>query len=187
MKHLQPIKSLFLSLIILVCFTSCTKDDVYSGEQLASITVKLKSTVGNYDKVYIEIEDVQLKVKEDENASNAWISLNTINTGTYNAFDLRGDSELLLVDNFEMKAKYIFAIRLVLGDNNYIDINNGLHSCDVSDLGNSKPSNLVQLELDPNHIYDFEIDLDIDKSISFDEEQNTVILNPEIYTEIRKF
>ncbi|WP_400075407.1 DUF4382 domain-containing protein [Winogradskyella sp. R77965] len=187
MKHLQPIKSLFFSLIIAACFTSCTTEDIRSGNQLSGINVKLKSTVGEFDKVYLEFKDVQLKVKEDDNAPNAWISLNAINQGTYNIFDFRNDSELLLVDNFEMQATYIYEIRLVLGDNNFIDINNTLYSFDVTDLGNLKPSNLVQLELAATHTYDFEIDIDIDNSINFDEDEDTMILSPEIYTEIRKY
>ena len=187
MKHLQPIKPFFLCLIILVCFTSCAKDEIHSGNQLAGITVKLKSTAGEFDKVYLDIKDVQLKVKEDSNASDAWVSLNTINIGTYNIYDFRDDSELLLVDNFEMNSNYIYEIRLVLGDNNFMDINNTLYSFDVTDLGDLKPSNLVELELAANHIYDFEIDINIDNSVSFDEVENSMILNPEIYTEITKF
>lgn len=187
MKYLRPIKSFFFILIILVGFTSCTEDDLRSGEGLANINVNLKSTAGDYDKVFVEIEDVQLKVKEDENAANAWLSLNTINKGTHNLFDLREDSELLLADNYEMKPTYIYEIRLILGDNNFIDINNILYSFDTTDLSNFKPSNKVQLNLDPNHIYDFEINIDIDESIGFDEALNTIILNPEMYTEIRKY
>jgi len=187
MKHLQPIKSLFFTLIILVCFTSCTKDDSNIGAQLSGITVKLKSTTGEFDKVFIEIEDVQFKVKEDGNAPNAWVSLNTINKGTYNIYDLSDDSELLLVDNFEMKPTYIYEIRLVLGNTNFIDLNNTLYSLDVTNFGNSIPSNLVRLELVPNRFYDFVIDIDIDKSLSFNEDQNMMILDPELYTAITQF
>ena len=84
---------------------------------------------------------MQLRVKEDDNASNAWISLNAINSGTYNIYDLNEDSELLLADNFEIESTHIYEIRLVLGDNNFIDLNNILYSLDVTDTGNSKPSN----------------------------------------------
>lgn len=185
MKHLQPIKSLFFSLIVLTCFSSCSKDDVNANSQLTSISVKLKSTTGELNKVYIEIEDVQLKVKEDENAIDAWVSLNTINTGTYNIFDLREGSELQLVSHFEMKPTFIYEIRLVLGENNFVDINNALHNLDISDLGNATPSNLVKIELVPNHIYDFVIDINIDDSVRFNEDENMMILNPKLYTEIR--
>lgn len=186
MKLLQPIKSLFLTLIILVCFTSCTKDDINADNNLSFITVKLKSTTGEFNKVYIEIEDVQLRVKEDDNASKAWVSLNAINSGTYNIYDLNEDSELLLADNFEIESTHIYEIRLVLGDNNFIDLNNILYSLDVTDTGNSKPSNLVRTELVKNRFYDFVIDIDIDESISFNENEDIMVLNPKLYTEIRQ-
>lgn len=187
MKHLKPRKSLFFTLIILVSFISCTKDDAYGDNQLSGITVKLKTTAGEFNKVFVEIEDVQLKVKEDGNTPNAWVSLNVINKGTYNIFDLRGDSELLLVDNSEIKSTYIYEIRLVLGDNNFIDLNNTLYNLDITYLGNSTPSNLVRMELVPNRFYVFVIDIDIDKSLRFDQDQNMMILDPELYTAITQF
>jgi hypothetical protein len=186
MKHLQPMKSLFFIFITLVCFTSCVKDDVSEDSNLAAISVKLKSTAGELHKVYIEIQDVQLRVKDNFDTANAWLSLNAINKGTYNAYDLREGSELLLVDNFEIESTFIYEIRLVLGDNNFIDLNNTLHSLDVTNLGNSTPSNLVRTELVKHRLYDFVIDIDIDKSVSFNEDENMMVLNPKLYTEIRQ-
>lgn len=186
MKHLQSIKSFYFTLIILACFTSCSKDEIGADVNLTSITVKLKSTLGELDKVYIEIEDVQFRVNENANVSDAWMSLNTINQGTYNLFDLREDSQLLLVDNFDIESTYIYEVRLVLGDNNFIDLNNVLHSLDVTDLGNATPSNLVRTQLKKNRHYDFIIDLDIDKSVSFNENENIMVLNPKLYTAIRQ-
>ena len=186
MKILQPIKSIVFIISILACFTSCTKDDVNADSNLASVSVKLKSTTGELDKVFIEIEDVQLRVKDNDNTTNAWVSLNAINTGTYNAYDLIEDSELLLVDNFEIESGYIYEIRLVLGDNNFIDLDDTLHSLDVSNLGNATPSNVVRKELVKHVFYDFVIDIDIDESVSFNEEENMMVLNPKIYTEIRQ-
>jgi len=186
MKYLQPIKSFFFTLVILACFTSCTKDDLNEDRNFSSVSVKLKSTTGELDKVYLEIEDVQLRVKEDGNLANAWLSLNAINKGTHNAYDLKEDSELQLVDGFQIESTYIYEIRLVLGDNNFIDLDNILHSLDVTNLGNATPSNLVRTELVKNRFYDFIIDIDIDKSISYNEDENMMILNPKLYTEIRQ-
>ncbi len=186
MKILQPIKSIFFAISILACFASCTKDDINAESNLASVSVKLKSSTGELDKVFIEIEDVQLRVKENDNTPNAWLSLNAINLGTYNAYDLIEDSELIMVDNFEIESGYIYEIRLVLGDNNFIDLDNTLHSLDVSNLGNATPSNVVRKELVKHVFYDFVIDIDIDESVSFNEEENMMVLNPKIYTEIRQ-
>jgi hypothetical protein len=164
---------------------SCSPDEIYIDEAVSSITVQLKSTAGEFDKVFLDIKDVQLKVK-DGNAPGAWVSLNAINKGTHNIFDLTDDSALLLVNNFEVESTHIYEIRLVLGENNFVEIDNTVHNLDSTDLGNSKPSNRVQLDFVPNRFYDIIIDINIDESISFDEGQNLMVLNPELYTEIRQ-
>ena len=186
MKLLQPIKSIVFTLAILASLTSCTKEDINEESNLSAVSVKLKSSIGELEKVYIEIEDVQLRVKDNGNTPNAWLSLNAMNKGTYNACDLKVDSELLLVDNFEIESGFIYEIRLVLGDNNFIDLNDTLHSLDVSTLGSTTGSNAVKTELVKHHFYDFVIDLDIDKSVSFNEDENIMVLTPKIYSEIRQ-
>ncbi|MFC0603651.1 DUF4382 domain-containing protein [Winogradskyella pulchriflava] len=186
MKHLQAINQLFFSVLILLCSTSCSKDDINVNENVTSITVKLKSSNSVLNKVYINIEDVQLKIKEDESVSDAWLSLNAINQGTYNICDLKEDNPLLLVDDLEIDANFIYEIRLVLGDNNFIDINNVLHSLDVANYGNATPSNLISTQLDSKRRYDFVIDMDIDESVSFNEDENMMVLNPKLYTAIRQ-
>jgi hypothetical protein len=186
MKHLQSAKSLLFSIILLGCLASCSKEDITMNENVTSITVKLKSTTGNLDKVYIDIEDVQLRVKENKNSSGAWVSLHAINQGTHNACNLREGSPLLLVDDLEIDASYIYEIRLVLNDNNFMDVNNVLYHLDATNFGNATPSNLINTQLDFRRRYDFVIDMDIDKSISFNEEENTMVLNPKLYTAIRQ-
>ena len=75
---------------------------------------------------------------------------------------------------------------MVLGNNNFIDLNNILYSLDVTNSGNALPSNLVRTELVKNRFYEFVIDIDIDKSVNFNEDENMMVLNPKLYTEIRQ-
>ncbi|WP_405574155.1 DUF4382 domain-containing protein [Winogradskyella sp. Asnod2-B02-A] len=185
MKHLQSLKFVVLSLIILVNFTSCTKDDMGRDTNKAAITVSLKSSTNNLNNVFLDIEDVQVKVKEDGDASNAWVSLNAINLGTHNVSDLISETELLLVDHFEINETFIYEIRLVLGDNNFINSDETLISLGLAE--NAVASNLIETEFERNHIYQLVINLDIDESIEFAEEENMMVLNPKLYTEIRKF
>jgi hypothetical protein len=186
MKQIQSLKALFFLFVFSMTMSSCSKDDINVNDNVTNITVKLKSTTNELDKVYIDIEDVQLKIKEDGNDSSNWLSLNAINQGTYNASDLEEENPLLLVDDFEVEANYVYEIRLVLGDNNFIDIDNILYSLDVSLLGNANPSNLLKLQLNPKRRYDVVIDIDVDESVSFNEEENTMVLNPKLYTAIRQ-
>ncbi|WP_178987013.1 DUF4382 domain-containing protein [Winogradskyella schleiferi] len=185
MKHLQSLKIIVLSLMILISFSSCSKDDMTRDKQNAAITVSLKSDSGILNTVFLEINDVQVRVKEDGTLPNAWISLDAINLGTHNVSNLTNASELLLVDHFEMKPTFIHEIRLVLGDQNFIDVNDTLMSIAIAE--EASVSNLVKRGFEGNHMYQVVINLDIDESVSFNEDENMTILNPKLYTEIRKF
>lgn len=187
MKHLQFSKFFVVLFIVLVSATSCSKEELGRDQDLVGVTVSLKSTTGQINKVFLDIEDVQLKVKADGNLPDAWVSLNATNIGTQNVADLRDGSELVLVNHFELRPTYIYEIRLVLSDNNFININETLVHLDVTENGNATPSNLINSEFEANHIYDIIINLDIDESISFNEQENTTILNPKLFTQIRQF
>lgn len=178
MKYL---KSLLVTLIILVSFTSCSKDEV--DAEVTTIDVKLKSTTGELKNVFLDIIDIQFKVGVDE----TWMSLDAINLGTNKVCNLDEDSAWLLVDHMAIESTYIHEIRIILGNNNFIDINGVLTALDVSSLGNATPSNLIKTELVSNRTYEFLIDVDIDNSISFNTEENMMVLNPKIYTAIRQF
>jgi hypothetical protein len=183
--NLPSIKYSLFILVFLGCFTNCSKEDIDDNTELSSVTVKLKSTTGQFNKVFLDIRDVQLKV-ENSGLSNDWISLNAINGGTYNVFDFGEDVSLLLVNNLEIKPTHIHEIRLVLGENNFVDLDDTLYALNSTDLGNSNPSNVVKIDLIANRFYDITIDINIDKSLSFDADHNTMVLNPDLYTEIRQ-
>ncbi|MFK7831842.1 MAG: DUF4382 domain-containing protein [Winogradskyella sp.] len=187
MKHLQVTKLVVLICLIFFSLTSCSKEEVGRDQDFAGITVSLKSDSGELNNVFLDIEDIQVKITEDDNASSAWMSLNTINTGSHNVSDLRGDTELLLVNHYEIKPTYIHEIRLVLGDNNFINVNDMLVHLDVTEIGNAKPSNFVKKAFEGNHIYQVVINLDIDASVDFNATENMTVLNPKLYTQIRKF
>ena len=175
-------RPLLFVLCTLLVMTSCSKDEAGFDGELSGVTVKLKSISNDLGDVYLDIKDVQLKVENSNNA-NSWISLNVLQE-TYDVSNL--DTELLLVDNFEVKSGAIYGIRLVLGDNNFLNLNNILYSLDVENLGNATPSNLVNTELLRNKFYDFTIEVDLTKSLSFNESENMMVLNPKLYTEIRE-
>lgn len=187
MKYFQRIKPILFTVIILGFFTSCSKEELENDAQLTNVSVKLKTVTSELKKVYIDIDDIQLKVRQEGNTPATWLSLEAINNGIHNTSDLNNENALLLVDNFSVKAGYIYGIRLVLGENNFMDIDNVLHSLDVSDLGNSNPANTFSIQLEPNKYYDFLIELNVDQSITYDESSSMMVFNPKIQTEIRQF
>ena len=182
MKQLIIYRQLFF-LVLVLSFTSCTKDNIDDVNNATQITVKLKSSNQSLSKVYLDIEDVQIRTGENLDNTSSWKSLNTINQGVFNVSDFKEDNTLLLVDDFEVEATYVYEIRLVLGDNNFMNINSVLHSLD---LGNAKPSNLIETQLNSKRRYDMVIDIDLDESVSYNQEENMMILNPKLYTAIRQ-
>ncbi|NRD18796.1 DUF4382 domain-containing protein [Winogradskyella eckloniae] len=183
MKHIQSIKSVVLFLVILVSMTSCTTEDLGRSGNKAAVSVSLRSTSTDVSEVFLDIEDVQLKV--GQSPSESWISLNAINTGTHNISDLTEASALLLVDHIEIDPTYINEVKLVLGDNNFMNINNVLVNLERDE--STIASNLVQRAFEGSYIYQLIIDIDIDQSIEFNEATNAMVLNPKLQTEIRKF
>lgn len=185
MKHLHTLKVLVFTFIILTSTMSCSKEDTDNGNtSIAAVSVSLKSTTEDSNKVYLDIADVQIRVKEG--TANDWVSLEAINTGAQNISALNNDTQLQLVDFVEIESAYVYEIRIVLGDNNFMDINQTLVSLDVTDKGSDTPSNLVHTAFEANHIYDIVLDLNLDESISYNASDNMMVLNPKLYTEIRQ-
>lgn len=182
MKQLLIFKPL-LYLLTLVVFASCTKENIEEAIATSQITVSLKSSNHSDGKVYVDIQDVQIRINENAHDSDAWMSLNTINQGAFNISDLNENTPLLLVDNFNVEGHYVYEIRLVLGYNNFVDINSVLHSLDIE---NTTPSNLVEMQLNSKRRYDMVIDIDLEKSVSYNADEDMMVLAPKLYTAIRQ-
>ncbi|MDG4716117.1 DUF4382 domain-containing protein [Winogradskyella marincola] len=182
MKQLLIFKPL-LYLLTLVVFASCTKENIEEAIATSQITVSLKSSNHSDGKVYVDIQDVQIRINENAHDSDAWMSLNTINQGAFNISDLNENTPLLLVDNFNVEGHYVYEIRLVLGYNNFVDINSVLHSLDIE---NTTPSNLVEMQLNSKRRYDMVIDIDLEKSVSYSADEDMMVLAPKLYTAIRQ-
>ncbi|MFD1017174.1 DUF4382 domain-containing protein [Winogradskyella rapida] len=184
MKLLQHLKSVTLILVVLISFSSCSKEELNSDGELSGISVSLKSSSALTSEVYLEIEAVQVRTGKDANSEASWVSLTDINAGTYNVSDLTDDLELTLVNESEMASGFIYEMRLVLGDNNFLNMNEVLVSLDV--VGDKTPSNVVETEFMANRFYDVIINLDLDEAISYDENTAMMTINPKLYTEIRQ-
>ncbi|WP_299126685.1 DUF4382 domain-containing protein [uncultured Winogradskyella sp.] len=185
MKHFQPIKSVLVVIVISIFLTGCSKEDLSKSDGLANITIKLKRTLGQTQHVYLDIKAIQFKVSTALDVEH-WVSLSTVNFGVYNMDNFSQNNPLLLIENLAVKADYVYELRLMLGDGNFISINNILHSLDVEDLGNAYPSNRIETQLKSNRHYDIVIDINIDDSIHFNEDENMMVLSPQLYTTIRQ-
>ena len=108
---------LFMSLAILMAtslFYSCSDDP----KGTATLQVALIDEAGDFEKVEIEILDVQINAATDE---AGFESLAEVNTGVFDILTLTGGLEAILAD-VELPAGRVSQIRLILGDNNVLTI-----------------------------------------------------------------
>lgn len=162
---------LFLFLFALVSgFVSCSSDDDSAGseEGKARVAIKLTDAPGDYHRVLVEVEDVMIKTTAEGSDEEGWESLEGVNTGVIDLLSLTGGVTELLVDT-ELEAGYLHQIRLVLGDNNRVEIKNGDQIQEfVLNTPSAEQSGLkvkVEEELEADAEYTFILDFDVDKSI----------------------
>lgn len=180
------IKTLLISLLALVLLTSCSKEVESTPLETSLVNVKLVGTQTQLSRFNLEILDVQLRVLEDETDPNAWLSLNTINTGVHDLTGFTGNHVITLVDFEQVPAEFIYNIKLVLGDQNSVVKNNIEYIVDVeSEYGNASV-NILEKQLVENKLYEFTVELNIDESIRFSSE-NEAKLNPKTNTLMRLY
>lgn len=168
-------KNLLFIFSILLVFTACTKSSTDSSN--ATLNVRLVDAPVAYDKVYIDIQDVQVKVTSDTNESG-WTSLNVSRKGVYNILDFRNGLDTLL-GSISLPAGTISQLRLVLGNNNSVVYNGVTTSMQTP----SSQQSGLKLQINSTFLsgltYTLWIDFDASKSIVHTG-NNNFILKPVI-------
>lgn len=109
----------YFSIALLAAFAlwSCGNDE----ESLARVQVVMVDAPGDYEQVLVEVVDVQVNPEEGE---EGWVSLDNAETGIYDLIQLTNGEEAYLGDVL-LPAGELNQIRLVLGDNNTLVLNDG--------------------------------------------------------------
>lgn len=187
MNYSKTIKSLFLTILFSIFLTSCSKEiETVLFENSSLINVKLKGTPSQFNKLNIELLNVQFRVLEDKTDPNAWVTINPNTIGIHNISEYTNDQTIILCDFEEFPSKYIYEIRLEIGYENSVSMNGVVYpiTYQIEDLEGF--SNIVKKQLDANKVYEFLIEVDIQKSITFSE-NDEAYLTPKMYTSLRTF
>ena len=172
-------KQLALLTLTVITFFSCGNDDSSStAEGTSQISIKLMDAPGDYDHVYIDVQDVMVKVNDASDDDESWVSLNAINTGVYDLLELTGGVNVLLVDDFEVLSGTLNQIRLILGDDNSIVIDGVTHPLNTPSAQQSGLKIQVNETLLPNIGYTFLLDFDVDESIVVAGNSGNINLKP---------
>ncbi|MBK5213199.1 MAG: DUF4382 domain-containing protein [Flavobacteriaceae bacterium] len=150
-----------LSLIALLFleFASCSSDDSNDNEGKAKLAIRLTDASGDYEAVFIDVEQVVIKY----NNGHDDVVLG-INAGIYDLLKLTAGVNVLLF-NDEVPAGNISQIRLILGEENSIVVDGQTLPLATPSSQQSGLKIQVNENLEPGILYEFMLDFDVDKSI----------------------
>jgi hypothetical protein len=95
MKLKPTLASLLFLGLSTFAFYSCTKEGS-AGNDKAKMQVYLTDDPGDYDAVFIDVQDVKINYSTDPD--NGWVSLNNVSRGSYDLLTLINDKDTLLAD-----------------------------------------------------------------------------------------
>lgn len=180
MRTFKNLKLFILSLLLLT-FYNCTNDsnDKITSDGMAHISIKLVDGPGDYDQVFVDIDDVMIKMNDDSEGEDGWISTGATG-GEYDLLTLTGGQNAVLVDDYEVLAGELSQIRLVLGDNNYVVKDGQTYDLKTPSAQQSGLKLKVNQEVEGGYLYAFVLDFDVEKSIVDAGNSGNIILKPVI-------
>jgi hypothetical protein len=157
---MKSLLKLSLVALVVVVFASCSSnDDSNANEGKAKLSIRLTDAPGDYDKVYVDVEEVVVKYNEGQEDVNLGI-----NSGVYDLLELTAGVNVLLF-NDEVPAGRISQIRLILGDDNTIVVDGETLPLATPSAQQSGLKIQVNENLEAGILYEFILDFDVDKSI----------------------
>lgn len=181
MKNLKRLNLFILSLLLLT-FYNCANDSTGSINQndgSTHISIKLVDGPGNYDKVFVDVVDILIKMNDNSEGDNGWESVNAT-PGVYDLLELTGGQNAVLVDDYEVLAGELSQMRLILGDNNYVVKDGVEYDLKTPSAQQSGLKLKINQVLEAGYLYSFVLDFNVDKSIVDAGNSDNIILKPVI-------
>jgi Domain of unknown function (DUF4382) len=155
--------TLFVSTIS-ISLLACKKGSGRDGANKAKLQVYLTDDPGDYEKVLIDVRDVQINVSGD--STNGWQSLHGVHAGVYDLLTLVNDHDTLLADA-DIPSGRLHQMRLVLGPDNFVKLQ-GDPTLIKLETPSAQQSGLklnIQADVVNGVLYVITLDFDVAKSI----------------------
>lgn len=150
-----------LALVLLLSFVGCSDNDGSNEAQgTAQLNLRLVDAPGDYDAVFIDVQDVVVKYQ----GSNDEVPLGIINAGVYDLLQLTGGVSVLLVDG-EIPAGDVSQMRLILGEDNSIVVNGESYPLATPSAQQSGLKIQLHQILEEDVFYEYILDFDVNQSI----------------------
>jgi len=152
-------------LIFLLLFTtlgiftiSCNDDQANSR-----LVIRLTDSPGDYDAVNVDVQSIEVH-RSTGNQESGWITLSGVNSAVYNLLDLTNGIDVVLADT-EFPTGKLSQMRLVLGENNTVDIDGEVHQLETPSALQSGLKLQINETLEVGITYQFLLDFDAAKSV----------------------
>lgn len=133
----------------------------FEPDQSPKLMVYLTDDPTDLDAVNIDVVDVLINPQEE---AGGWRSLNSVHTGVYDILTLTGGIDTLLGEA-EVPEGRLQQIRLLLGENNTIEINGQLQKLTTPSAQQSGLKVKIKQDLEPGITYKLILDFDAARSI----------------------
>ena len=181
MKQSGSIRLLFLVIATASIFSSCSRMDKNGGgvsSNKAHLQIALMDGPGDYQAVLLDVRDIKINMTSD--SVNGWQSLSNVTTGQYDLLRLVNDDDTILAD-VDLTPGRVHQIRLVLGPDNFVKIDNQLIRLETPSAQQSGLKLNIQQDVQAGLLYKLTMDFDVAKSI-VKTGNNKYILKPVIRT-----
>lgn len=149
--------ALTLTIMMFMGFlTSCdkTKNPSY-------MKVRMTDAPGDYLEVNVDVQEVRVQYSDADD----WEVI-PVYSGIYNLLDYQNNNFFVLAPTYELPEGHISQIRLILGPNNTVMLNDSsVHFLKTPSAQQSGLKLNVHQYLPPNDTVDFLLDFDADKSV----------------------
>lgn len=160
MKKKQLIYS--LPIVCMAWLTGCTSNN--NENTTTRLTVALTDSPGDYDQVNVDVQSVQVHTSSSSDSVKGWVTLDSSNVGVVNLLDYTNGGELTLFDG-NFPTGNISQVRLVLGTNNTVKVNNTSYNLTTPSAQQSGLKLNVNTDLLAGVTYKFTLDFDASKSV----------------------
>jgi hypothetical protein len=169
-----------------VLLASCSRSDKSSEGNLnpnkARLQVYLTDDPGNYQEVIIDVREVRINMSSD--SVNGWQTISSVNAGQYDLLKLVNDDDTLLAQT-DLEPGRIQQIRLVLGPNNFVKIDNQTYPLETPSSQQSGLKLNIHHDVSAGILYTLLMDFDVARSI-VKTGNNRYILKPSIRTVLQE-
>lgn len=146
-----------------IFLTACSRSDKgNTNSNKARLQVALTDDPGDYDAVFIDVQDIKINYSND--ANSGWESLPNVARGQYDLLKLVNDEDTILAD-VELTPGRIQQIRLILGTENYVEINGNLIKLTTPSAQQSGLKLNIHQDVEAGLLYKLTMDFDVAKSI----------------------